>query len=261
MADVLSSDALRGQSAIVTGAGSGIGQAVTLRLIELGADVVGLGRHEDRLRETLMLAGETGKFSYLIGDVRNPEQVDDAVRTVGERRGLDLLVNNAGGQFVSAASDISSRGWQAVIDLNLNGTFNCIRSAYRYLARSRGSVVNVSLSSVDRGATGVAHSVAARAGVVGLTKSLALEWAHDGIRVNCVGPGVVPTAASGSSYDPEVLARLVREAVPMGLPTNVGDVAELVAFLASPASALITGQVLYIDGGAHIGSGLNMLAD
>ena len=125
--------------------------------------------------------------------------------------------------------------------------------------QSSGAVVSISLSGVDRGGMGFAHSIAARAGVLGMTRSLALEWAADGIRLNCIGPGTVVTAGLADEAAKQLLDTLVA-ATPLGEPTSVEEVAELVAFLASPAGRLMTGQLIQIDGAAHLGPGLHMLS-
>jgi citronellol/citronellal dehydrogenase len=258
---VLASGALTGLSALVTGAGSGIGRAIVARLVELGATVTGLGRHEETLAETGAALDRPDAYDFRVCDVRDTEAVTATLAEVADSRGLGLLVNNAGGQFFAPAVDITPGGWRAVVDLNLTSVFHLTRTAYPYLARTRGSVVNISLSGVERGGMGMAHSIAARAGVLGLTRTLALEWAREGIRLNCIGPGTVLTHALSDEASDHILGNLVDRATPMKVPTRVEDVAELVAFLASPAGALMTGQLLQIDGGAHLGQGLHMLPE
>jgi citronellol/citronellal dehydrogenase len=259
--NVLAPDACRGLSALVTGAGSGIGRDIVRRLVELGARVTGVGRHEDTLVETRKLLGDPSRFDYEVCDVRDADAVTDVVRRTGETHGIGLLVNNAGGQFFAPATEISGRGWASVIDLNLTANFTVTKAAHPYLAASRGSVVNISLSGVERGGMGLAHSIAARSGVLGLTRTLALEWAKDGIRLNCLGPGTVITSALSEEASSHVLGNLVEKATPMKTTTSVEEVSELVAFLASPAGALMTGQLIQIDGGAHLGAGLHMLPE
>lgn len=258
---VLAPDACEGISALVTGAGSGIGRDIARRLVELGAHVTGVGRHEESLVETGKLVADSSRYAYEVCDVRDADAIADVVRRTGEARGIGLLVNNAGGQFFAAATDISRRGWASVIDLNLTANFVITQAAHPYLAATRGSVVNISLSGVERGGMGMAHSIAARAGVLGLTRTLALEWAKDGIRLNCLGPGTVITSALSDEASEHVLGNLVHKATPMRTTTSVQEVSELVAFLASPAGALMTGQLIQIDGGAHLGSGLHMLPE
>jgi citronellol/citronellal dehydrogenase len=255
---VLAPGTLDGLSALVTGAGSGIGRAIAHRLVQLGAHVTGFGRNQDTLAETGALADGPGGYDYRVCDVRDTEAATEALDEVGRDRGLGLLVNNAGGQFFARAADISTNGWRSVLDLNLTSVFHLTKAAYPYLARNGGSVVNISLSGVERGGMSMAHSIAARSGVLGLTRTLALEWAEQGIRINCLGPGTVLTHALSAEASEHVLGNLVQKATPMRRPTPAPDVAELVAFLASPAGTLITGQLLHVDGGSHIGMGLHM---
>ena len=257
---VLAPKALDGRSAVVSGAGSGIGRGIALRLAELGMAVFGTGRRGEMLAETARLAeGLPGPFAFETCNVRDADAVAALVTKVGEAQGIDLLVNNAGGQFFAPATGISKRGWDAVIDVNLTAVFTVTKAAYPFLKARRGAVVNISLTGVERGSMGLAHSIAARAGVLGLTRSLALEWAADGIRLNCLGPGTVVTEGLAHEAAQPMLKRLLA-ATPMGRATSVEEVAELVAFLASPAGALMSGQLIQIDGAAHIGPGLHMLA-
>lgn len=256
---VIRTDILTHRHAFITGAGSGIGRGIALRLLELGMDVFGTGRRPEALEETAQLAKNfPGTFRYEPCNVRDTEAIETLIKKTGEQYGIDLLVNNAGGQFFAPAEEISRKGWDAVIDVNLNAVFVVTRSAYPFLKQAKGSVVSISLSGVDRGSMGIAHSIAARAGVLGLTRTLALEWARDQISLNCIGPGAVITDALASEAARPMVQRLL-DATPMGRTTKIEEVAELVAFLASPAGHLMTGQLIQIDGAAHLGSGLHML--
>lgn len=258
---ILRPGCLRGRTAIVTGAGTGIGRNIALRLVDLGAIVIGMGRRAAKLDETAALAGDmTGEFRGRSVDVRDESALTQAIRHASAD-GLDALVNNAGGQFYAPIDQISNNGFRSVIDLNLQSVYVAIKAAREGLAARGGAIINISLSGVDRGSVGIAHSISARAGVLALTRTLALEWAHLGIRANCLAPGLVIT----DDLPPEVAKSLVDDmvprAVPVGRPTPTADVAEYVAFLVSAAGRMITGQLIQIDGAASLGAGLHMDPD
>ncbi|HWG63883.1 MAG TPA: SDR family oxidoreductase [Streptosporangiaceae bacterium] len=256
LTEVLKPGALEGHSVVVTGAGSGIGRATARRLIALGARVTGLGRRAETLRETGSGVPES-QYDFHVVDVRRPEALD-AISEVGTKHGITGLVNNAGGQFIAPAKAISRKGWDAVIDLNLNAVFALTTAAYPFLSRDGGAVVNLSLSGVERGSMGMAHSIAARSAVLGLTRTLALEWAADRIRLNCIGPGTVVTEQMAGKYgDDSVRAFLA--ATPLGRGTSPEEVAELIAYLMSPAGELMSGQLLQIDGAGALGTGFHGL--
>ncbi|TDV57533.1 citronellol/citronellal dehydrogenase [Actinophytocola oryzae] len=243
---MLPAGALAGRLAFVTGAGSGIGRAVALRLVSLGASVVGVGRREERLAETAALAGEGFRFEVL--DVRDR---DAASALVGSLGGLDLLVNNAGGQFVAPVDKISRRGFDAVVDLNLTAPASLVRAARPGLVARRGRVVNLSLSAPERGIAGLTHSAAARAGIAALTKALAGEWRADGVRLFCLAPGTVLTAGVGEELPAEALDRIV-EATPLGRDTSLAEVAEWVAALGSGVADAVSGAMIELDGGSGL---------
>ncbi|MEU8639428.1 SDR family oxidoreductase [Amycolatopsis sp. NPDC048633] len=242
---VLPAGALRDRLALVTGAGSGIGRAVALRLLELGATVVGVGRREERLAETAVLAG-SDRFSFVALDIR--DRPAEFVQGLG---GLDLLVNNAGGQFIATADKISPRGFAAVADLNLTATAAMIQAARPGLAARGGRVVNLSLSAPDRGIPGLAHSAAARAGIAALTRELARDWRDEGIRLFCLAPGTVLTDGVGEELPAEQLAKIVAK-TPLGRDTSTAEVAEWVAALGSGVADAVSGALVELDGGSGL---------
>ncbi|AGP32156.1 SDR family oxidoreductase [Sorangium cellulosum] len=242
------------QVALVTGGGSGIGLACARELASLGARVAICGRKPDKLEAAAKALAEGGvaEADVLAApcDIREPEQIAAFVGQVLGRFGrIDVLVNNAGGQFPSPAVDMTPKGWEAVVRNNLNGTFFMTREVAQramFPAR-RGRIVNVT-ASVSRGFPGMAHTGAARAGVENLTRSLAVEWAAHGIRINAVAPGSNIRSSGTSQYGDELL-ELARRATPLKRLATPEEVSRLIVFLASDQNDFITGAVYGIDGG------------
>ena len=251
---------LQGQVAVITGGGTGIGLAIAKRLGSLGARIAIASRDSANLETgcaSLRAAGVDALAIQL--DVRKPEQVDEMIeRTVKHFGSLDILVNNAAGNFICRAEDLSPNGWNAVIGIVLNGTFYCSRAVGRYMIdRKRGgSIVSILANYVWTGSPGTIHSAAAKAGVMSMTQTLAVEWAAHGIRVNAVAPGAIesPGAARQLWSTPEAVERIT-SMVPLKRWGRPDEVADAVAFLVAPQSGYITGEVLTIDGGARLGIG------
>jgi citronellol/citronellal dehydrogenase len=244
---------LKRQVVLVTGGGSGIGRAVALLCARLGARVVICGRTAAKLERVAAFArARRSSVLALPADIRDPAQVERLYAQVHARYGrLDLLVNNAGGQYPQAAIDFSDKGWAAVVNNNLTGTWTVMQRAARYWRDRRrpGSIVNVVVVT-ERGMPGVAHTVAARAGVIGLSRTVAVEWAPLKIRVNCVAPGL--TATEGLAvYPPEAKKEFPR-ANPMRRPGTPLEIAQAVVFLGASSGSFVTGEVLTIDGGGRL---------
>jgi NAD(P)-dependent dehydrogenase (short-subunit alcohol dehydrogenase family) len=251
----------RDQVAVITGGGTGIGLAIATRLGALGARVAIASRNSEHLEAGCAALSGAGIDALAIQlDVRNPEQVDEmVVRTVKHFGSVDILVNNAAGNFICRAEDLSPNGWNAVIGIVLSGTFFCSRAVGQYMiARGRGgSIVNILANYVWTGSPGTIHSAAAKAGVMSMTQTLAVEWARHGIRVNAVAPGPIeasPGAARQLWSTPGAVDRITAM-IPAGRWGRPGEVADAVAFLAARGSTFITGEILTVDGGAWMNRG------
>jgi NAD(P)-dependent dehydrogenase (short-subunit alcohol dehydrogenase family) len=243
----------RDQLALISGGGTGIGLATARLLGRLGAKVVLAARTEDRLVQAAeALRGEGVEASAIPLNIRDDAQVESVFERVAEEHGLpDVLVNNAGGQFVAPSLEISANGFRAVVDLNLNGTWYMSRAyGSRLIAAGRaGRIVNIVLCQ-ESGMPGMAHAGAARAGVANLTKTLAYEWGPHGITVNAIAPGTIDTEAL-AQYGMEAMEKYV-SVLPIARMGTPHEVAELVAFLCSPAGSYITGALVPLDGGEHL---------
>jgi citronellol/citronellal dehydrogenase len=233
------------RTAIVAGGGSGIGQACALKLAEAGYEVIVAGRRAEKLAETVdQITGAGGRAEAFQADVRDWDRVGELAERVSG--GLDLLINSAGGQFYAPAAEITPNGWHAVVDTNLTAAFYLSRQLMPALRQRQGAIVHVVANLWRRSAPGLAHSAAARAGVVSLTRTLAIEWAADGIRVNAVSPGVTDTPALRNYPKHAETAA----AVPLRRLATTEEVADAILFMAR--SRYITGEVLTIDGGLHL---------
>lgn len=250
---VYAANAFAGRTVLISGGAGGIGRASAWLLGRTGARVVIAGRDQEKLDGAVAAMRAAGlDVRGRAANVREPASITALHDWIsGELGGIDILINSAGGQFPQAAIDFSVKGWNAVVDTNLNGTWYMMQEAARRWrdAERPGSIVSIVVVT-RQGLHGVAHTVAARAGVIGLTQALAVEWAPLNIRVNCIAPGAIETPG-WRVYDPRVV-----EAYPRSNPTmrtaTTWEVAEACAYLAGPAAAYVTGEVLHVAGGGQL---------
>lgn len=244
-----------GQTILVTGGGTGIGRTVAHELASLGAHVVLAARTLENLEKVTAEIREAGGAAACFAcNIREEEQVAALFDFVlAERGALHGLVNNAGGQFISPAEMISLKGWRAVVETNLTGTFLMCREAFnRHMGAHGGVIVNM-LIEMWRGFPGMAHSAAARAGIENLTKTLAVEWARAGVRVNAVAPGLI--SSSGLERYPEAVRPMIEQNIrdiPMKRMGTEAEVSAAIVFLLSPAAAFISGESIKIDGAGSL---------
>jgi citronellol/citronellal dehydrogenase len=241
---------LDGAVVVVSGAGTGLGRETALEMIRLGATVVGCGRRPEPLVETAALAAELrGRFEHEVLDIRDEGPVDAFFDRLLERHGrLDVLVNNAGGQFLSPAEAISPKGFRTVIDLNVTGTWLMSHAAATkaFIPAAGGKILSVTLSP-HNGMPGMVHSGAARAAVENMMRTLAVEWARFGITTCAVAVGQFATETLLTKYPPELVAR-VAHSIPVGRMGRPEEVAWLLAYLASQAGDFYSGTTITIDG-------------
>jgi citronellol/citronellal dehydrogenase len=237
-----------GQVAIVSGAGSGIGRATALELAELGAEVFICGRRPEPIEETAGLA-PSGRIHPYVADIREEDQVDAFVGHVLDRHAkIDLLVNNAGGQFLAPAEKITPKGFRTVIRLNVEGTWLMTHAVATrsMIPAGGGKVVSITISP-HGGQPGMAHSSAARAAVDNLMKVLSIEWARFNIKLNAVAAGTIGTDIFYAKYPREVVETM-SSSIPLGQVGRPEDIAGAILYLASPAGDYVSGTVLDVDG-------------
>ena len=251
---------LDGQVAVITGGGTGIGLAIAKRLGELGARIAVASRNSEHLEKGTAELRHAGQDPLAVQlDVRNPEQVDEMVTRVTRHFGkIDILINNAAGNFVCRAEELSPNGWNSVINIVLNGSFYCSRAVGRHMIqRGRGgSIVSILANYVWTGSPGTIHSAAAKAGVMSMTQTLAVEWAPHRIRVNAVAPGAVESpGAAKQLWNTAQAVERITDRVPLNRWAQPVEIADAVTFLVAPNAGYITGEILTVDGGAWMGKG------
>ena len=243
-------DLLRGQICVVSGAGTGLGRATAIELASLGATVIGCGRRPEPIEETVKMIRDTGGTAEGEPmDIRDAEAVDALFDGVLDRHGrLDVLVNNAGGQFLSPAEAITPKGFRTVIELNVQGTWQMTHAAATkaFIPQSSGKVVSVTLSP-HNGMPGMAHSGAARAAVENMMRTLAIEWARFDIKLCAVAAGQFDTEVLRTKYPAQVSANVART-IPLQRLGTPEEMAWMIAYLASPAGDFLSGCVITIDG-------------
>ncbi|XP_039270077.2 peroxisomal trans-2-enoyl-CoA reductase-like [Styela clava] len=242
-----------GKVAIVTGGATGIGAAIAQELCHLGCDIVIASRNEEKLKAAAKKMQEDpqmkGRISTTKCNIRSEGDVINLMTSTIEKYGkIDYLINNGGGQFLSGAENITAKGWHAVVETNLTGTFYCCKHAYlTWMQEHGGSIVNI-ITDMWKGYTFMAHSSAARAGVDNLTKTLSLEWAGSGVRINSVAPGTIYSETAVANYaDPAIFDEAL-QLQPTGRLGKPEEISAAVCFLLSPAAAYITGESLKVDG-------------
>lgn len=250
-------DILKGKVALVTGGGTGIGKAIALGLARAGADVAVASRSRDHLEPAAAEIRALGRRAAVIEvDVRDSVRVEAMVaRCEADLGPLDILVNNAAGNFFCPALGMSDGAWRAVTGIDLDGTFYCSRAAAkRMVARRFGRIINITATLHRRGFPGMAHMTAAKAGIDALTRTLAGEWAPFGVTVNAIAPGPVLTEGSQKAFlmNDELNAKIA-EAVPIGRWARPEEIANVAVFLASPGGDYVTGAIWTIDGGEELG--------
>jgi NAD(P)-dependent dehydrogenase (short-subunit alcohol dehydrogenase family) len=252
---VFAPDLLKDRVIVVTGGGSGLGAEMARRFSELGARIAVLGRRKEKLDAVISQLGGGLAISC---DVRDAKAVQEAADRVASEMGrVDGLVNNAAGNFLAPAEDVSPNGFKAVVDIVLNGTFHCTTSFGRkMIEQKRGAIVNIVTTYAWTGSAFVLPSACAKAGVLVLTRSLAVEWAAYGVRVNAIAPGPVPTEGAFSRLMPDPsFEEMARNRVPLkrfGTPREIADAA---VFLLSDGAGYVTGDCLVVDGGEWLKNG------
>ena len=263
---MLSDGTLDGKVAIITGGGTGMGRDMALAFAKLGAVVVVASRKDDNIQAVAtQIADAGGRALAVQTDVREIEQVKNLVaRTVEVFGGIDILINNAAGNFVAPAESLSYNAWHSVINIVLNGTWHCSQEVGKQMiaAGKGGKIVNIIATYAWTGGPGTVHSAAAKAGVLSLTQTLAVEWARHNIRVNAIAPGPVATENTTKQlFGGGNLIETMAKEIPLGRFGEVGEITDLAAYLVSDYSAYVTGANFVVDGGNWLNKGYLKYAD
>jgi len=254
--DSFRAELFAGQTALVTGGGTGLGLEISRGLAQLGARVICASRSTEH---HAALLDEARARSWQVEsrelDVREPTAVERLARELDERGGVDILVNNAAGNFVCPAERLSSRAWRAVLGIVLDGTFYCSRYfALGMIARGRGQILNVVATYAWTGMPGVVHSASAKAGVLAMTRTLAVEWARHGLRVNAIAPGPFHSEGAANNLWPQDgMRERIEEQIPLGRFGQAREMATHSLYLLAPGSNYINGECLVVDGGLSLG--------
>lgn len=251
---MFTSDILKGRVALITGGAGGIGFEIATAYARLGADVMVASRNQERMDGAVAtLAKEGLAIKAVKTDVRNYDEVKNAVDTTVEQYGkLDILINNAAGNFYCPTADLSPNGWRTVIDIDLNGTFYGCHAAYQHLKKSKhgGCIISIVTMLGLSGWPGAAHAGAAKAGIISLSRALAVEWGDDQIRVNTISPGPIgDTVGVQRLYQETGRKELERKKTALGRFGKKTDIANAAVYLASDLGQYITGENMVVDGG------------
>lgn len=245
-----------GRVAIITGGATGIGNAIARELARLGGTVVLASRKEEKLAPAVeQIRSDTGRGDaahFHVLDVRNAEAVEEMAAKVAADHGhIDLLVNNAAGNFIVPAEQLTTNGWNSVIGIVLNGTFYCSSAVgKRMIEQKSGVILNVIANYAWTGGSGVVHSASAKAGVLAMTQTLAVEWARHKIRVNAIAPGPVHTPGASERLFPDpMIVEGIRKTIPLRRFATLEEVAQAATYLLSDYASYVTGEAFVIDGG------------
>jgi NAD(P)-dependent dehydrogenase (short-subunit alcohol dehydrogenase family) len=253
-------DLLKGRVIVVTGGGSGLGKAMATRAAELGASIGIIGRRLEKLEEAAAELRETGaKVAYRSVDVRDPVAIHQAFDALEAELGpLDSLINNAAGNFLAASEELTPNGFKTIVDIVLHGTFNCTMDFGRRVIADearKGTILNITTTYAWMGSAFVLPSACAKAGVMVMTRSLAVEWADYGIRVNAIAPGPIPTEGAFSRLMVGGMEELAKKRIPLGRFGEPEEIGNLACFLLSDGAGYINGETVTLDGGEWLRAG------